>query len=71
MESEEYIAQWAKPSSAGRLKKMAETLAALIRNAKRKSVDMSVPIRNWEDDLQWLKDRYYEQYQDQWKWPKI
>ncbi|WP_318471907.1 hypothetical protein [Photobacterium leiognathi] len=71
VESEEYIAQWAKPSSAGRLKKMAETLAALIRNAKRKSVDMSVAIRNWEDDLQWLKDRYYEQYQDQWKWPKI
>ncbi len=33
---------------------MAETLAALIRNAKRKSVDMSVAIRNWEDDLQWL-----------------
>ena len=71
MESEEYIAQWAKPSSSGRLKKMAETLAALTRNAKRKSRDMSAAIRDWEEDLQWLKDRYYEQYQDHWKWPKI
>ncbi|SUQ33785.1 hypothetical protein [Vibrio vulnificus] len=50
---------------------MAETLAALTRNAKRKNQSMGAAIRDWEDDLQWLKDRYYEQYQDHWKWPKI
>ncbi|MCV5803150.1 hypothetical protein OFN34_30585, partial [Escherichia coli] len=31
---------------------------------------MSVAIREWEQDLAWLKEKYYLQHKFVWVWPK-
>jgi hypothetical protein len=56
----QYLDEWGQPSSVGRLRKLAETIAALTRNAKRRRDDtMRSAIRDWERDLEFL---YYEYY---------
>lgn len=56
----EYLGQWGQPNTAARLKKMAETLAAFVRNAKRRdSISLDDAIRDWENDLEFLYHRYY------------
>ena len=55
-----YMNEWGSPKSAQRLRKMAETIAALTRNAKRRRDSvMDDAIRDWESDLQMLYERYY------------
>ena len=55
-----YLAEWDLPRSSQRLRKMAETLAAFTRNAKRRDEDTLLDaIRSWETDLRYLYDRYY------------
>jgi hypothetical protein len=55
-----YLLQWGSPRSSDRLRKMAETLAAFVRNAKRRNQDtLFDAIRSWEADLRYLYDRYY------------
>lgn len=55
-----YLEKWADPSSAGRLHQLAETIAALTRNAKRRrDAKMNAAIRDWEADLEFLHDEYY------------
>ncbi len=57
---EPYLNEWHAPGSSLRLKKLAETIAALTRNAKhRKDVDMTDAVRAWEQDLRFLYDKYY------------
>ena len=52
--------EWGRPVTAQRLKKLANTLAALTRNAKRKdAVSYASAIDDWERDLVLLHDRYY------------
>jgi hypothetical protein len=59
----EYMEEWAEPESPRRLQKLAETIAALTRNAKRKiEYDYSVAIREWEEDLDYLYNEYYLGY---------
>lgn len=54
-----YLAQWGGPTSESRLKKMAETIATLCRNARRKSNPAwGLAIRHWETDLTWLLGSY-------------
>ena len=66
----DYIKSWGKERSATRLKKMANSLAAFARNAKRnKSGDYSNAINDWESDLMYLKKNYYEKKYD-FEWPK-
>jgi len=56
----QYMKQWGHPETAGRLRNMAETIAALTRNARRRRDSrMEVAIRHWEDDLRFLYDRFY------------
>jgi hypothetical protein len=46
--------------TARRLHKLANTLAALTRNAKRRdTVSLSKAVDDWERDLAFLHDRYY------------
>lgn len=60
VESPEYMAQWGEAESESRLQKMAETIASLTRNMKRKSTGRSEQaIRDWEDDLAWSKSSFY------------
>lgn len=55
-----YMRGWGSPGSAQRLRKMAESLAAFARNAKRSDEDrLDEAIRQWEQDLEFLHDRYY------------
>jgi len=56
----EYMDSWGESNSASRLRKMAETIAAFARNAKRRDDDrLDEAIRQWESDLEYLHDRYY------------
>ncbi|MEZ9819875.1 putative dsRNA-binding protein [Shewanella sp. 10N.286.45.A1] len=69
VDGKRYMAQWEHPNTTSRLKKLANTIAALTRNAKRKNMDMNISISNWEADLNWLKEKYYDSDID-WGWPK-
>lgn len=55
-----HMALWGMPNSSRRLKKIAETIAALVRNAKRRhNASYSRAIFEWESDLQQLHDTLY------------
>lgn len=55
-----YMKGWSTPKSKLRLKKIAETIAALTRNAKRRRNDrFQVACDDWETDLLYLYQRYY------------
>lgn len=58
--SAEYMQEWGTPGSASRLEKMANSLAAFIRNARRnRGANMNTAIRHWEADLEFLFRSYY------------
>jgi hypothetical protein len=55
-----YTAEWGRPATAGRLQKLAYTIAALVRNAKRNTGrDYTQAITEWEDDLSFLWLTYH------------
>jgi len=55
-----YFHEWGEPRSARRLQKLANTLAALARNAKRRNAAaLARAIDEWEQDLMFLYDQYY------------
>jgi hypothetical protein len=59
--STEYMNSWSVPKSSGRLRKMAESIAAFTRNAKRNLfADMSSAVSDWEEDLAYLKRTIYD-----------
>ena len=67
----EYLNEWGAPGTARRLRKMAETIAAFTRNAKRRrDARMATAIDHWEEDLGHL---YYEFYVEKFHfaWPSI
>lgn len=56
----EYMAEWGVPESGHRLKKIAESIAAFIRNTKRKKVkSYQQAIFDWKNDLEYLRQSYY------------
>jgi hypothetical protein len=55
-----YVLSWGHPSSSQRLHKLADTIAALVRNAKRRRRrNLGQACAEWEEDLLYLYDRYY------------
>jgi len=55
-----YMAEWSRPSAPGRLRKMAETLAAFARNGKRRDdAAMDQAVEDWEEDLDFLFHEFY------------
>ena len=57
----DYMAEWGDPSSAKRLQKLANSLATFARNAKRRRTsDMEHAIAEWEEDLAYLKNTYFD-----------
>jgi hypothetical protein len=55
-----YVEAWGRPRTAVRLQKLAESLAAFTRNAKRRrAADTWETIEDWEMDLGYLKRKYY------------
>ena len=68
VDSADYMKQWGSARSGARLRKLAETIASLARNEKRRnSISYLEAIRDREEDLAWLKQRYYTgQFRFQW-----
>lgn len=55
-----YFDEWGEPRGAHRLQKLANTLASLARNAKRRDpLTLSRAISEWEQDLMFLYEKYY------------
>ena len=55
-----YLDQWGEPGSALRLRKIAESIAAFARNAKRRSDGrLDQAISDWESDLEYLYFEFY------------
>ena len=58
--SAEYMREWGPAKSTARLKKMAESIASFARNEKRRnSSSYAEAIKDHEEDLEWLKQRFY------------
>jgi hypothetical protein len=56
----EHMREWGKPSSATRLKKIAENIASFVRNAKRRNDGrLDDAIKDWESDFNFLYRKYY------------
>ena len=60
--------EWGGPNSAARLLKLANTIAAHTRNAKRRRHRPEVAIADWESDLAFLKCTYFDG-ELQFQWP--
>lgn len=55
-----YMEEWGQRDTPPRLRKMAESIASAVKSAKRRNhADYSVAIEHWENDLQYLYERYY------------
>lgn len=55
-----YMSEWSGPQSVPRLQKTAESIAAFVRNAKRRrDSKMLEAISDWESDLRYLYVEYY------------
>lgn len=60
VQSEAYMAGWGANGSSDRLKKLANCIATFAKNAKRRrNASMELAIAEWEEDLAYLKDKYY------------
>lgn len=66
----EYAASWGDPKSSARLQKLSETLAAFVRTAKRNPANMSRAIADWEEDLEYLKTTFYDNWGG-FPWPDV
>lgn len=55
----EYMVSWGDRGTPKRLQKIAESIAAALKSAKRRSADYSVAIEHWEEDLAHLHAAYY------------
>ncbi|RCW87572.1 hypothetical protein [Phyllobacterium bourgognense] len=65
-----YRNEWGDTGSCTRLWKMAESIAAFMRNARRRN-GSSEAVRDWQTDLNYLKDRYYFSSGCAFAWPSI
>ncbi|MGC2422755.1 MAG: hypothetical protein WA666_00150 [Nitrospirota bacterium] len=67
--SKEYMQEWDNPRTGPRLQKIANSIAANTRNAKRRNAErMHIAINDWEEDLAYLKKIYYDGRYD-FGWP--
>ncbi|TWT71501.1 hypothetical protein [Crateriforma conspicua] len=57
--SMEYMSEWGHPQTAERLRKMADSIAAFVRNSKRRNNRPQAAIDDWEADLQYLYTKFY------------
>lgn len=69
----DYMEEWGKNQSPARLEKMANSVAAFARNFLRQKNQKSydTAIREWIDDLAWLKREYYDKMAWTFAWPKV
>lgn len=71
LNSKAYMESWGTPGTAARLSKLAGSLAAFARNAKRQQRNrLATAIAEWEVDLAYLKKTYYDGRYD-FPWPLV
>lgn len=70
VDDKDYASEWGEPKTSERLYKLAHTIAALTRNAKRHPHDKSEAISDWEQDLEYLRETFYEGWGD-FPWPDV
>ncbi|TKF31284.1 hypothetical protein [Enterovibrio norvegicus] len=70
VDDEYYASEWGGPKSEDRLRKLTNTIASFVRNAKRSSNNMPYSISDWTADLQYLKETFYERWFD-FPWPHV
>lgn len=64
-----HCADWGPAGSGARLKAMAYHIKWLVEsNAAETRKDMSVAVREWREDLDWLKERFYRGHM-RFRWP--
>lgn len=69
--SQRFGDKYGRPRSAKRLLAVANLIASLTRNAKRRNAhSMRYAIRDWEDDLAFLRARYYGGSGRRLRWPE-
>ena len=68
VQSMQYMNEWGMPKSSDRLQKLANSLASFARNAKRRPSPPREAIREWEEDLAWLEQTFY-QSRFRFRWP--
>lgn len=65
-----YLEEWGEPSTERRLQKLAESIAAFTRNAKRRNTTkFRKAIQDWETDLAYLKQTYHDEC-FKFQWPR-
>jgi hypothetical protein len=70
MDNVSYLNEWGQIGTDKRLKKLAESIAAFTRNAKRRNKgDFDKAIQDWEADLAYLKRTYYDE-RFNFNWPQ-
>lgn len=70
VEDRAYAREWGAPRTPKRLQKLANTIAALVRNAKRNPAFMRRAIEDWESDLEYLKETFFERW-GEFPWPGV
>jgi len=68
-----FFPEWGRPLSPTRLKKIAWTMASVIKDAKRRRVPRNVRfLELWISDFYYLKDKYYDDVNKRlFIWPNI
>ena len=65
-----YASEWGSVKSEKRLKKIADCISTFANNALRNPNDMSSAIREWSEDLNYIKVTYYDGWA-MFPWPEI
>jgi hypothetical protein len=66
---QEYIQKWGPGESGKRLQRIANHLAANCRNFRKRDGNYGLAIDHWEEDLEWLKQKYYYPLTYGFEWP--
>jgi len=59
VESLNYMVGWGEPETPDRLRRIAEHIAVICGNQKNRANPSKEAIKDWESDLEWLKETYY------------
>lgn len=67
---DEYISEWGPAESGARLQRIAGHLASNCRTFHQRDRNYQVAISDWEDDLRWLKETFYNPLSYGFEWPE-
>lgn len=66
----DYMRDWGSPRTGPSLRKIAENIASFVKNAKGRNLpSLETAISHWEDDLRYLRRKFYDGRFD-FQWPR-